>query len=216
MAIQELFSSRNNHITDANAFVGQEGRLFYDPVSRTFRQSDGVTPGGIVVGGAPTANISSNSNVSISVLSTDGSTINSWSFNNDGTLSTPNYKFPLEDGAADQVIATDGAGTLYWTDQTGGGGGGGNPIGIKDEGTTLTADVRTINFTGAGIAATHVGNAVTVSVSKGAGINKIVDVSDVYVGTGLVNGDLLVYNYASERWDTKTELPSVNLDGGEF
>jgi hypothetical protein len=31
-------------------------------------------------------------------------------------------QFPAQRGVADQVLATDGAGTLYWTDQTGGGG----------------------------------------------------------------------------------------------
>ena len=223
MALQELFTSRNNHIVDANTYVAQKDRIFFDLTSQTFRVSDGVTPGGQIIGGASSgtgdltisnSDIASESNISISVLSIDGSTINRWSFDREGTLSTPNYAFPLEDGTVDQVIATDGSGNLYWSDQTGGT--GGSPLAVKDEGTTITAAATSINFAGAGITATHIGSAVTVTVPKGAGINKIVDVPDVYTGVGLANGQLLVYNYASERWDTKTELSSQNLDGGEF
>ena len=33
-------------------------------------------------------------------------------------LSTGNYLFPLADGTNTQILATDGAGVLYWTDQT--------------------------------------------------------------------------------------------------
>ena len=223
MALQELFTSRNNHIVDANTYVAQKDRIFFDLESQTFRLSDGVTPGGQIIGGASSgtgdltisnSDIASESNISISVLSIDGSTINRWSFDREGTLSTPNYAFPLEDGTVDQVIATDGSGNLYWSAQTGGT--GGNPLAVKDEGTTITAAATSINFAGAGITATNIGSAVTVTVPKGAGINKIVDVPDVYTGVGLANGQLLVYNYASERWDTKTELSSQNLDGGEF
>ena len=223
MALQELFTSRNNHIVDANTYVAQKDRIFFDLTTQTFRVSDGVTPGGQIIGGASSgtgdltisnSDIASESNISISVLSIDGSTINRWSFDREGTLSTPNYAFPLEDGTVDQVIATDGSGNLYWSDQTGGT--GGSPLAVKDEGTTITAAATSINFAGAGITATHIGSAVTVTVAKGAGINKIVDVPDVYTGTGLANGQLLVYNYSSERWDTKTELSSQNLDGGEF
>lgn len=48
MAIQELFSSRNNKI-NANEFVGQQDRLFYDIETQTLRVSDGITPGGIII-----------------------------------------------------------------------------------------------------------------------------------------------------------------------
>jgi len=36
--------------TSATAFVGNEGELFYDPASTSLRISDGVTPGGTVLG----------------------------------------------------------------------------------------------------------------------------------------------------------------------
>ena len=48
MPIQNLVSSEKNNITVAD-FIGDKDRLFFDVATRTFRLSDGVTPGGIVV-----------------------------------------------------------------------------------------------------------------------------------------------------------------------
>ena len=48
---------------------------------------------------------------------------------------------------------------------SGGGGGGGSALTIKDEGSTLSTAVTSIDFVGSGVTATNVGNAVTVSVS---------------------------------------------------
>jgi hypothetical protein len=38
-----------------------------------------------------------------------------WHFNTDGTTSFPNYTFPAADGNADDILITDGAGNLSWT-----------------------------------------------------------------------------------------------------
>ena len=48
MPIQNLVSSEKNNITVTD-FIGDKDRLFFDVATRTFRLSDGVTPGGIVV-----------------------------------------------------------------------------------------------------------------------------------------------------------------------
>lgn len=57
--IQRLFSSRDNFV-DGNTqeatsntanFVGQEGRIWWDPTRNNFYASDGNTPGGILIGG---------------------------------------------------------------------------------------------------------------------------------------------------------------------
>jgi collagen type VII alpha len=48
VAIQKLFTSRDNY-ADANTYVGQEQRLWYNPETNCFYVSDGVTPGGIPV-----------------------------------------------------------------------------------------------------------------------------------------------------------------------
>jgi hypothetical protein len=201
MSIQELFSSRNNHIVDANSYVGQKDRLFFDLTTQTFRVSDGVTPGGQILG-----SIGAGSG-SISVELIDDLNVTS--------NLVPITRLMKFDSTAGFDIIDLGGGEVKIT-LTGGGAAGSANIEIKDENTPLTTAVSSINFSGAGIAATHVGNAVTVSVTKGAGINKIVDVPDVYTGAGLANGQLLVYNYDSERWDTKTQLSNQNLDGGEF
>jgi len=57
-------------------------------------------------------------------------------------------------------------GQVYYTASSAiGGGGSGTPVAILDEGTQLTPSVTSINFTGAGVAATNVGNAVTVTIN---------------------------------------------------
>ena len=80
-------------------------------------------------------------------------------------LSAPNalaadvtWKLPSADGTNGQALLTDGAGNLSW-----GAGGGGSAISVSDEGSLLTSGVTSFNFTGAGVTATAVGNAVTVN-----------------------------------------------------
>lgn len=47
--IQNLFTSRDNS-ANAETYVGQEGRIWWDPTTNSFYYSDGTTPGGIPVG----------------------------------------------------------------------------------------------------------------------------------------------------------------------
>lgn len=49
------------------------------------------------------------------------------------------------------------------------GGTGGSSLSVKDEGTTLTAGAASMNFVGAGVTATNVGNNVTVTIAGGGG-----------------------------------------------
>lgn len=105
MAIQEFFTSRNNGIPTGTTYVGQLGRLWYDPVTNTIRVSDGSTPGGIIV--------------------------------------------------------------------SGGGGGGGNPIEVDYNGNVVTSNVSLLDFTGAGVVVTNVGNVVTISIPGGTGTANI-------------------------------------------
>jgi hypothetical protein len=66
----------------------------------------------------------------------------------------------------------------------------------------------------------NVTNDGTISVSKGAGINTVIDIPDVYTGgngnPNLTDGALLVYNNVNARWDTKTVLTAETMDGGEY
>ena len=54
-AIQRLFTSRDNNANSAT-YVGQEQRLWYDPVTNAIYVSDGNTAGGILVGGGGSGN----------------------------------------------------------------------------------------------------------------------------------------------------------------
>ena len=47
--IQNLFTSRDNN-ANAETYVGQQGRIWWDPTTNSFYYSDGSTPGGIPVG----------------------------------------------------------------------------------------------------------------------------------------------------------------------
>ena len=54
--IQKLFTSRDNFVGASGAsgvanFVGEEGRIWWDPVRNNFYYSDGETAGGILIGG---------------------------------------------------------------------------------------------------------------------------------------------------------------------
>lgn len=93
--IQQFFTSRDNN-ANAETFVGQEGRLWWDPTTNQIYSSDGNTPGGIplaggsggatnkIYNGSSYANIASaNGNV---VIGADG---NTWTFGTDGTLTLP-------------------------------------------------------------------------------------------------------------------------------
>lgn len=61
----------------------------------------------------------------------------------------------------------------------------------------------------------NVDNQGVISVPKGAGINKVVDIPDVY-SYGLAQGYVLVYNGGAQRWDAQPTLNDISLDGGEF
>jgi hypothetical protein len=55
VAIQKFFTSRDNN-ADASTYVGQEQRLWYDPLTNAIYVSDGNTPGGIVVSSSGSGN----------------------------------------------------------------------------------------------------------------------------------------------------------------
>jgi hypothetical protein len=50
MAVEKIWSSRNNN-AEFTQFVGQEGEIFFNPVTGELRRSDGATPGGLPIGG---------------------------------------------------------------------------------------------------------------------------------------------------------------------
>jgi len=87
---------------------------------------------------------------------------------NDGGAITFNnaYKFPTTDGSADQVLATDGSGTLSFVDQSGGGGSGHT---IQNAGSSLTARTN-LNFDGTYLVATDDAGNDQTDVTIGSGV----------------------------------------------
>jgi len=76
--IQQFFTSRDNN-ANAETFVGQEGRLWWDPVTNQIYSSDGSTPGGIPLAGGGGGNGSpggSNSQVQFNNSGTFGGSAN--------------------------------------------------------------------------------------------------------------------------------------------
>lgn len=72
MAIQNFFTSRDNNL-DGNTYVGQLGRLWYNPDTNSLYASDGETVGGIPVDLATGANAAFN-NITVNTISSDDST----------------------------------------------------------------------------------------------------------------------------------------------
>jgi hypothetical protein len=99
VAIQKFFTSRDNY-ANANTFVGEVQRLWYNPITNCIYVSDGNTPGGIAVGCCGSGNTVGN-------------------------------------------------------------------ITVSDEGSVLTFNVDSFNFVGAGVTASNVGNAVTITIPGG-------------------------------------------------
>lgn len=94
-------------------------------------------------------------------------------------------------------------------------------IAIKDEGVVKTSDANSINFTGAGVTATNVGNAVTVNIpGGGGGITSVTGTSPIVssggttpaismgVASGLSNGYL-----ANSDWTSFNNKQSPLISG---
>jgi hypothetical protein len=73
MAIQNLFTSRDNNL-DGNTYVGQLGRLWYNPDTNSLYASDGNTVGGIPVDLATNANILANT-ITVATITSTSSTV---------------------------------------------------------------------------------------------------------------------------------------------
>ena len=79
--IQNLFTSRDNN-ANAETYVGQQDRIWWDPVTNAFYYSDGNTAGGILITGGGSGN------------GTVGGTNTQVQFNNAGNFDgDPNFTF---------------------------------------------------------------------------------------------------------------------------
>ena len=117
--IQNLVTSRDNNANSA-IYVGQQDRLWWDPVTNKFYYSDGNTVGGFPVGGG-------GSNITIqnqgSTLTTAVNTIN---FTGNGVVSSNvgnvvtvsgsgGSTLPSQTGNAGKILTTNGTNPLWET-----------------------------------------------------------------------------------------------------
>ena len=147
--IQNLFPSRDNNANSAT-YVGQQDRLWWDPITNQFYYSDGVTPGGFPVGSG--GNVVTNklvNGVYELVLDAQGNVTAPGAISAVGNV-TANYF--IGDGSQLTNLPT-----------------GGSNITVQNQGNTLTSALNTMNFTGNGVVATNVGNVVTVNITAGSG-----------------------------------------------
>jgi len=129
------------------------------------------------------------------------------------------YSFPTSDGSADQVLATDGSGTLSFVDQTGGGGSGHT---IQNAGSSLT-DRANLNFDGTYLVATDDAGNDQTDVTIGSGVvtttgtqtltNKTLDVP-TFTGNATFDTNTLFVDAANNRVGIGTTSPNQNLTVG--
>lgn len=95
---------------------------------------------------------------------------------------------------------------------TGGTGGGGSAITVQDEGSTLTTEATSLNFTGSGVTATNSGSSVTINVPGGA--SGAITSSGLTMNTARVLGRTTASSGAVE--ELAADDGSVILTGGNI
>ena len=100
--------------------------------------------------------------------------------------------YPTTDGTAGQVITTDGAGNLSWTNNAGGGGGGGGivltDLSVTQAGASGSGPLSYASATGV----------FTYTIVLVTNINGLSDVDTNTVGP--TNGQALVWDAAGSKW----------------
>lgn len=146
-------NTRKDNMPNPSIIIAPSGTIVVDPTAKTISIHDGYTPGGITV---PTLSTGTSFN-STTIINT--STVNTVtvvdSLLSTGTtvaLSAAQGKF-LKD-AVDALAAVVSA--------------KGGPIVTQDEGTTLSTNTVQLNFVGAGVTVSNVGQTVTVSIPGGS------------------------------------------------
>lgn len=143
VAIQKLYTSRNNN-ANAETFVGEVQRLWYNPDTNCLYVSDGTTPGGIPLNSCGYVN----ANIRVK---------------DEGVILTNNVSSLDFVGAGVTATAVGNLVTITIPGTATSG------VTILDEGNILTDSVESMNFVGEGVVANATGNAVTVTVGAGIG-----------------------------------------------
>ena len=184
--IQNLFTSRDNN-SDSATYVGQQDRLWWDPVTNRFYYSDGVTPGGFPVGGGGTVTDRLINGSYELVLDATGNVTAPGAISAVGNV-TANYF--IGDGSQLTNLPV-----------------GGSNITVQNQGNTLTSALNTMNFTGNGVVATNVGNVVTVNITAGSGSGLPPQYGNV--------GKILSTDGTNPLWETMPGVFGLVIDGGD-
>jgi len=121
-----ILKFRRGTTTQNNAYTGAAGELSIDTSLNQIRVHDGSTAGGTTVGAGgeviddTTPQLGGNLDVNgNSIVSASNGNI-AITPNGSGNIVLDGLTFPNADGSADQVLKTDGSGTLSFTDVSGG------------------------------------------------------------------------------------------------
>lgn len=121
-----ILKFRRGTTTQNNAYTGAAGELSIDTSLNQIRVHDGSTAGGTTVGAGgeviddTTPQLGGNLDVNgNSIVSASNGNI-AITPNGTGNIVLDGLTFPNADGSADQVLKTDGSGTLSFTDVSGG------------------------------------------------------------------------------------------------
>jgi len=188
MPVRKLVSAYLKY--DFDTYVGHKGEIFLNLDTGEFRISDGVSPGGLPTSVAPIA-----SDEILGVIKAGAGV----SISEDGTLNVDTSSIQV-DPATRESLGIVQIGDNINVDNNG--------VISVPLATSSTAGVVKIgqNMTVAGDG--------TINVATGAGINRVIDIPDVY-SVGLAAGQTLVYNAGATRWET-TEAAESITDGGFF
>ena len=195
-----------------------QGEIVYTTDTQRLYIGDGSTLGGVSVTGYTTAEAQD----AAATIFTDGShtgisfdydditkTMNAtvtggtgggvtYGISSEATTGGVNLRLSGSDASADNVKFAEGSNiTLTRTDAstiTIASTASGSALTIKNEGTNLTTSATSLDFVGAGVTATNVGDAVTVTINGGGvGATALSDLTDVSLGA-LTSGEVLTWN----------------------
>lgn len=214
--IQQFFTSRDNN-ANAETFVGQEGRLWWDPTTNQIYSSDGETPGGIPLAGGGGGGSPGGSNSQVQ-------------FNNSGTFGgSANLTFNRVSGALTAVsFVGDGSALSNIA--------GANVVGAVSNATYASSATNAINaetvtansqpnITGVGIlstlsvsgnvdAAYFIGNGSQLTGIAGSSGNRIFNgTSNVEIATA--DGNVTITTAGTSTWAFDT-AGTLNLPGGNI
>ncbi len=209
ISISQASASSNGYLSSS------DWTTFNSKGSGTVTGVTGTAPVSVTSGNTPVVSMSAaNGSTNGYLTSTDWTTFNSKSnFSGayadlTGKPTIPTSNSQLTNGAGyitsssvgdgTLTITVDGSSSTFTANQSGDTNisfttGSGSSIAVSDEGTQLTSDVTSFNFTGSGVTATATGDAVTVNVAGGGGSGDITGVTATSPLTGGgTSGDVTV------------------------